>query len=46
MSQAEVANAPRLAARFTAIDTNGDGFLTAEELQAAHAQYAGRGPRN
>ena len=46
LSQGEVANAPRLAAQFTAIDTNGDGFLTAEELQAAHAQFAGRGPRN
>ena len=46
LSQAEVANAPRLAAQFTAIDTNSDGFLTAEELQAAHARFAGRGPRH
>jgi Ca2+-binding EF-hand superfamily protein len=43
LSRQEVANAPRLAQDFDAIDTNRDGFLTADELQAAHGRYAGRG---
>ncbi len=43
LSRAEVANAPRLSQNFDAIDANKDGFLTADELQAAHASYAGRG---
>lgn len=46
LSAAEVANAPRLAAQFAAIDADKDGFLTAEELQAAHTQFAGRGRGN
>lgn len=42
LSRAEVANAPRLSQDFDAIDTNKDGLLTVEELQAAHGQFAGR----
>ena len=45
LSRDEVANAPRLSQLFDQIDTNRDGFLTADELQAAHANLAGRGPR-
>jgi len=44
LSRDEVANAPRLSQQFDAIDANHDGFLTAEELQAARSQFAGRGP--
>ena len=43
LSRAEVANAPRLSQEFDAIDTNRDGLLTVEELQAAHGHFAGRG---
>ena len=43
LSRDEVANAPRLSQAFDQIDTNKDGFLTADELQAAHSNYAGRG---
>ena len=43
LSREEVANAPRLSQEFDAIDANKDGFLTADELQAARAQMAGRG---
>jgi hypothetical protein len=42
LSRAETASAPRLSQEFGTIDTNGDGFLTVEELQAAHGQFAGR----
>lgn len=45
LSVAETANAPRLSQAFGTIDTNGDGFLTVEELQAARGQFAGRGGR-
>jgi hypothetical protein len=41
LSREEVANAPRLAQEFDAIDANHDGFLTFAELQAAHGA---RGP--
>jgi EF hand len=43
LSAAEVANAPRLSQEFPAIDTNKDGFLTVEELQAARGRFGGRG---
>lgn len=43
LSRDEVANAPRLSQEFTAIDTNNDGYLTIEELQAARGRHAGRG---
>ena len=43
LSREEVANAPRLAQQFDAIDANKDGFLGIEELQAAHGGFAGRG---
>ncbi len=45
LSRAEVADAPRLSQEFDAIDTNKDGFLTLDELQAARSQFAGRGGR-
>lgn len=45
LSRDEVANAPRLSQDFATIDANQDGFVTLEELQAARAQFAGRGPR-
>lgn len=45
LSREETVNAPRLSQEFGAIDTNGDGFLTVEELQAARGQFAGRGGR-
>jgi EF hand len=44
LSREEVANAPRLSQQFDTIDANHDGFVTVEELQAARAQFAGRGP--
>ncbi len=42
----EVAGAPRLSQQFDALDANKDGFLTAEELQAArHGRgFGGSGP--
>ncbi|HEX4943135.1 MAG TPA: hypothetical protein VFV55_02210 [Usitatibacteraceae bacterium] len=43
LSRAEVANAPRLSQEFDAIDADKDGFLTIEELQAAHSHFGGRG---
>jgi Ca2+-binding EF-hand superfamily protein len=43
LAREEVANAPRLAQEFDAIDANKDGFLALEELQAARGQYAHRG---
>jgi Ca2+-binding EF-hand superfamily protein len=43
LSRQEVANEPRLAQSFDAIDTNKDGFLTKEELQAARGRFGGRG---
>lgn len=46
LSVDEVANAPRLSEQFGAIDTNGDKFLTVEELQAARGQFGGRGRRS
>jgi Ca2+-binding EF-hand superfamily protein len=41
ISRAEAAKFPRLAEHFDAIDTNGDGFLTPDELKAAHAKHRG-----
>jgi len=43
LSREEVATAPRLSQQFDAIDANHDGFVTVEELQAAHAAYRGAG---
>lgn len=43
LSRDEVANAPRLAQEFDAIDTNQDGFISVEELQAARGRIGGRG---
>ncbi len=45
LSREEVANAPRLSQDFDAIDADHNGFVTAEELQAARGQFAGRGGR-
>jgi Ca2+-binding EF-hand superfamily protein len=42
ISRAEAQAAPRLAERFDAIDANKDGYITKEELQAAHAKRAGK----
>jgi Ca2+-binding EF-hand superfamily protein len=41
ISRAEAAKAPRLAEHFDAIDTNHDGFITPEEMKAAHAKRGG-----
>lgn len=47
LSRQEVANHPRLANDFDAIDTDRDGFLSPEELQAARARHAGKaGPKS
>ncbi len=35
------ANAPRLARHFAALDGNQDGFLTSDELKAAHQRHRG-----
>lgn len=40
ISREEAAAAPRLAENFDKIDTNHDGFLTRDELQAAHQAMA------
>jgi Ca2+-binding EF-hand superfamily protein len=43
VSKAEAqANAPRLAERFEQIDANKDGFITPEEMKAAHGGKAGK----
>jgi Ca2+-binding EF-hand superfamily protein len=43
ISKAEAqANAPRLAERFDQLDANGDGYLTPEELRAAHRHHGGK----
>lgn len=40
ISRAEAqANAPRLAERFDQVDANKDGFVTAEEMKAAHGKH-------
>jgi len=38
ISRAEAAGAPRLAEHFDAIDANGDGFISHDEMKAAHAK--------
>jgi Ca2+-binding EF-hand superfamily protein len=43
LSREEVANHPRLAREFDAIDTNKDGFLTPDELKAYRSQFTGKG---
>jgi Ca2+-binding EF-hand superfamily protein len=43
LSRAEVANAPRLAENFEAIDANKDGYLTQDEIRAARRAHAGLG---
>jgi hypothetical protein len=40
ISRAEASAAPRLAKRFDAIDSNKDGFVTADEMKAARAKTA------
>lgn len=40
ISKAEAQAAPRLAERFDALDANQDGFVTAEEMKAAHGRHA------
>lgn len=43
LSKDEVAGHPRLANAFDTIDADKDGYLSPEELRAAHARHAGRG---
>ncbi len=40
ISREEAAAHPRLAKRFDAIDANKDGFITRDEMKAAHAKVA------
>ena len=42
ISRAEAAAHPRLAENFDRIDTNGDGFLTKEEMTAARKARAAK----
>lgn len=42
ISREEAKAAPRLSEHFDAIDANKDGYITAEEMQAAHAKRAGK----
>jgi hypothetical protein len=42
ISRAEAANHPRLAKHFDQVDTNKDGVLSKEELQAFRAAHGGR----
>jgi Ca2+-binding EF-hand superfamily protein len=42
ISRAEAQAAPRLAERFDAIDANKDGFITMDEMKAAHAKREGK----
>jgi Ca2+-binding EF-hand superfamily protein len=42
ISRAEAASHPRLAENFDRIDTNGDGFLSKDELKAAHKARAAK----
>lgn len=44
ISRAEAASHPRLAENFDRIDTNGDGYLSKEELKAAHKARAAKQP--
>jgi hypothetical protein len=46
ISRAEAqANAPRLFSHFDEIDANKDGFVTPDEMRAAHAAHRGHHPR-
>ncbi len=42
LSRDEIAGHPRLAKDFEALDADNDGFLSPEELKAAHARHGGR----
>ncbi|MGZ5046604.1 MAG: EF-hand domain-containing protein [Usitatibacter sp.] len=42
ISRAEAQAAPRLAAHFDEIDANKDGFITMDEMKAAHAKREGK----
>jgi Ca2+-binding EF-hand superfamily protein len=42
ISREEAQAAPRLAAHFEEIDTNKDGFITPDEMKAAHARREGK----
>jgi hypothetical protein len=42
ISRAEAQAAPRLAEHFDEIDANKDGFITMEEMKAAHAKREGK----
>ena len=45
ISRAEAAALPRLAKHFDEIDTNKDGFITKEEMQAHHEKRMAQKPK-